>query len=125
MIDMTSAHGRNRVTAPPAGYAYKRRMGWSFAWVSSLRSDFNYDYGVSVPAERQPASAGRPTPSRPQIHTPISGHIGDTFCSHAIPCQTKQKTPLTRAAKGAFGGVVGWFDIGVREEGPERGPDLE
>jgi predicted dithiol-disulfide oxidoreductase (DUF899 family) len=23
--------------------AYKRRMGWSFQWVSSLRSDFNYD----------------------------------------------------------------------------------
>ena len=28
--------------------AYKRRMGWSFPWVSSLRSDFNFDYGVSV-----------------------------------------------------------------------------
>ena len=29
--------------------AYKRRMGWGFPWVSSGRSDFNYDYGVSVP----------------------------------------------------------------------------
>jgi len=28
--------------------AYKRRMGWSFPWVSSGRSDFNYDFGVSV-----------------------------------------------------------------------------
>jgi predicted dithiol-disulfide oxidoreductase (DUF899 family) len=28
--------------------AYKRRMGWSFPWVSSARSDFNYDFGVSV-----------------------------------------------------------------------------
>ena len=28
--------------------AYKRRMGWDFPWVSSGRSDFNYDYGVSV-----------------------------------------------------------------------------
>ena len=27
--------------------AYKRRMGWSFPWASSLRSDFNYDFGVS------------------------------------------------------------------------------
>src|SRR5712692_1012178 len=27
--------------------AYKQRMGWSFAWVSSGASDFNYDYGVS------------------------------------------------------------------------------
>lgn len=29
--------------------AYKRRMGWTFPWVSSARSDFNYDYAVSVP----------------------------------------------------------------------------
>jgi predicted dithiol-disulfide oxidoreductase (DUF899 family) len=28
--------------------AYKLRMGWGFAWVSSGHSDFNYDYGVSV-----------------------------------------------------------------------------
>jgi predicted dithiol-disulfide oxidoreductase (DUF899 family) len=27
--------------------AYKRRMGWSFPWVSSAGSDFNHDYGVS------------------------------------------------------------------------------
>jgi predicted dithiol-disulfide oxidoreductase (DUF899 family) len=27
--------------------AYQRRMGWSFPWVSTLRSDFNYDFGVS------------------------------------------------------------------------------
>ena len=29
--------------------AYKRRMGWGFPWVSSLRSDFNADFGVSFP----------------------------------------------------------------------------
>jgi predicted dithiol-disulfide oxidoreductase (DUF899 family) len=29
--------------------AYKRGMGWSFDWVSSARSDFNYDYGVALP----------------------------------------------------------------------------
>jgi predicted dithiol-disulfide oxidoreductase (DUF899 family) len=27
--------------------AYKRRMGWKFRWVSSLGSDFNFDYHVS------------------------------------------------------------------------------
>jgi predicted dithiol-disulfide oxidoreductase (DUF899 family) len=27
--------------------AYKKRMGWKFRWVSSLHSDFNYDFGVS------------------------------------------------------------------------------
>jgi Bacterial protein of unknown function (DUF899)/Domain of unknown function (DUF5134) len=31
--------------------AYRRRMGWTFPWVSTLRSDFNVDFGVSFPAE--------------------------------------------------------------------------
>jgi len=26
---------------------YKRRMGWSFTWLSSYGSDFNYDFGVA------------------------------------------------------------------------------
>jgi predicted dithiol-disulfide oxidoreductase (DUF899 family) len=28
--------------------AYRRRMGWSFNWASSYRSDFNLDFGVSA-----------------------------------------------------------------------------
>jgi len=31
--------------------AYKKRMGWSFPWVSSHGSDFNFDYGVSFTPE--------------------------------------------------------------------------
>jgi predicted dithiol-disulfide oxidoreductase (DUF899 family) len=31
--------------------AYKKRMGWSFPWVSSYGSDFNLDYHVSFTAE--------------------------------------------------------------------------
>ncbi|HEY0532413.1 MAG TPA: DUF899 domain-containing protein [Actinoplanes sp.] len=33
--------------------AYRRRMGWAFNWVSSLGSDFNYDYGVSFSPQQQ------------------------------------------------------------------------
>ena len=32
--------------------AYKKRMGWNFKWVSSYRSDFNYDYHVSFTPEQ-------------------------------------------------------------------------
>ena len=32
--------------------AYKRRMGWTFPWVSSHESDFNFDFGVSAPKEQ-------------------------------------------------------------------------
>jgi len=31
--------------------AYKKRMGWKFRWVSSLDSDFNYDFHVSFTKE--------------------------------------------------------------------------
>ena len=33
--------------------AYRKRMGWTFRWLSSLGTDFNYDYDVSFdPARR-------------------------------------------------------------------------
>jgi predicted dithiol-disulfide oxidoreductase (DUF899 family) len=32
--------------------AYKRRMGWSFPWVSSAGSDFNFDFGMSRTEEQ-------------------------------------------------------------------------
>jgi predicted dithiol-disulfide oxidoreductase (DUF899 family) len=43
--------------------AYKRRMGWSFPWVSSARTDFNFDLGFSFTEEqaREAAAEMRPT----------------------------------------------------------------
>jgi len=32
--------------------AYKRRLGWSFPWVSSAESDFNFDFGFSRSEEQ-------------------------------------------------------------------------
>ena len=33
--------------------AYKRRMGWTFPWASSLGSDFNFDFNVWFTEEQQ------------------------------------------------------------------------
>jgi predicted dithiol-disulfide oxidoreductase (DUF899 family) len=33
--------------------AYKRRMGWSFPWASSVGSEFNFDFNVSFTEEQQ------------------------------------------------------------------------
>jgi predicted dithiol-disulfide oxidoreductase (DUF899 family) len=33
--------------------AYKRRMGWSFPWASSLGGDFNFDFNVSLTEKQQ------------------------------------------------------------------------
>jgi predicted dithiol-disulfide oxidoreductase (DUF899 family) len=50
--------------------AYKRRMGWSFPWVSSGRNEFNYDFGVSVrdldAGDSQPQME-RPDPDRTDL----------------------------------------------------------
>ncbi len=48
--------------------AYKRRMGWTFPWASSLGSDFNADFNVSITEEQQREGAVeynyRPSPPR-------------------------------------------------------------
>jgi predicted dithiol-disulfide oxidoreductase (DUF899 family) len=43
--------------------AYKSRMGWSFPWVSSARTDFNFDLGFSFTEEqaREAVAQMRPT----------------------------------------------------------------
>jgi predicted dithiol-disulfide oxidoreductase (DUF899 family) len=38
--------------------AYKRRMGWTFPWASSLGSDFNFDYSVGFTEEEQQRDGG-------------------------------------------------------------------
>ncbi len=39
----------------PKLQAYKNRLGWSFPWVSSEKSDFNYDFNVAFTEEQQRA----------------------------------------------------------------------
>ena len=33
--------------------AYKKRMGWTFPWASSLAGDFNFDFNTSITEEQQ------------------------------------------------------------------------
>jgi predicted dithiol-disulfide oxidoreductase (DUF899 family) len=47
--------------------AYKRRMGWSVPWVSSARSDFNFDLGFSSTEERTREAVAPIEPSLPPI----------------------------------------------------------
>ena len=55
--------------------AYRRRMGWTFPWVSSLGSDFNFDFNVWFTEEQQREAAGeynyRPRDMRPLLE---AGH---------------------------------------------------
>ena len=42
----------SRATLPEIE-AFQKRMGWTFKWVSSFKSDFNFDYQVSVKPDEQ------------------------------------------------------------------------
>ena len=48
--------------------AFEQRMGWSFPWVSSFGTDFNYDFGVSF-------RAGDPTQTYNYIPTDADGEL--------------------------------------------------
>ena len=52
--------------------AYKRRMGWSFPWVSSADSDFNFDFGVSYTDEQLRESMGAILEGEPP---PVLSHL--------------------------------------------------
>jgi predicted dithiol-disulfide oxidoreductase (DUF899 family) len=47
--------------------AYKDRMGWSFPWVSSFGSDFNYDYFVGLTEAQQDAGYDYNFESKPPL----------------------------------------------------------
>jgi predicted dithiol-disulfide oxidoreductase (DUF899 family) len=50
--------------------AYKRRMGWQFPWVSSLGTEFNFDFGASHTEEEvAPFLEGDPGPVISQMAT--------------------------------------------------------
>jgi len=59
---------------------YKRRMGWSFPWASSEKSDFNSDYSVSFTEDEQRAGTIEYNYKR-------SGHIMDNENPHPVVVQ--------------------------------------
>lgn len=59
--------------------AYKNRMGWTFPWVSSYGSDFNFDYHVSFTPEQ--IAAGEASYNYRRQPIDISEQVGiSVFC---------------------------------------------
>ena len=89
--------------------AYKKRMGWSFKWVSSFGGDFNWDYHVSfTPEQAQKGEmyynyrAGKfpaaEAPGASVFYKDESGEIFHTYSSFARGLEN-------------FLGVYNWLDI--------------
>jgi predicted dithiol-disulfide oxidoreductase (DUF899 family) len=68
---------------------YQRRMGWSFKWLSSYGSDFNYDLGVSFrprDLDRDLYNVGTLAPGledREGVSVFVRGESGDVFRSYS------------------------------------------
>ena len=99
----------------------RNRMGWKFCWVSSYKSDFNYDYHVSFRPEEVKAGKTiynfREKKIGPETYT-LSGH--SAFYKNA-----KGEIFHTYGAFGRgdeqFMGIFGFFDVlpkGREEYGP-------
>ncbi|HSS09478.1 MAG TPA: DUF899 domain-containing protein [Acidimicrobiales bacterium] len=72
--------------------AYKGRMGWSFQWVSSMRSDFNYDFGVSFPDDRPGPGAKHNFTAEPQgeEHAGLSAFaLENSVVHHTYSCYAR------------------------------------
>ncbi|MDH3600969.1 MAG: DUF899 domain-containing protein [Candidatus Tectomicrobia bacterium] len=90
--------------------AYKTRMGWTFKWVSSLETDFNFDYHVSAtPEEIEPGAMAYynyemrsfPSPERPGISVFYKDEAGTVF--HTYSCYARGLDMLN--------GAYHWLDL--------------
>jgi len=71
--------------------AYKRRMGWSFPWASSLGGDFNFDFNVSI-TEDQQREGGVEYNYRRGGHTLDATQVPEAVASFAATCGTDART---------------------------------
>jgi predicted dithiol-disulfide oxidoreductase (DUF899 family) len=83
--------------------AYRRRMGWSFPWASSMGSDFNFDFGVSLTEEQQ-RTGGAPYNYRPvdpmPVPPPNEGPVGAMAASSGtdVAAYTRQRPGMSSFA---------------------------
>jgi predicted dithiol-disulfide oxidoreductase (DUF899 family) len=95
---------------------YKERMGWRFPWVSSLSSDFKYDFGAAFTEEQQRNGADynfrhldQPPPQLPGMSNfaLVDGVVHHTYSTYGRGVEQ-------------FMGTFGYFDVaplGRNEEG--------
>jgi predicted dithiol-disulfide oxidoreductase (DUF899 family) len=74
--------------------AFRKRMGWSFPWVSSFGNDFNHDYAVSFTPEEMAGgrfynfgTAGHPSEEAPGVSAFYKDGNGEVF--HTYSCYAR------------------------------------
>jgi len=89
--------------------AYKRRMGWTFPWASSIGSDFNFDFNVAITEEQQRAgtveynyrrqaalqSRGGGGPDIPTRATPAGPAKGAAMTGTDVPTYARERPGMS------------------------------
>jgi predicted dithiol-disulfide oxidoreductase (DUF899 family) len=91
--------------------AFKRRMGWTFPWASSLGGDFNFDFTVSVTEEQQregsvdynyqqaaARSQGEKAPERRARATPDGAVKGAAMTGTDVPTYARERPGMSAFA---------------------------
>ena len=90
--------------------AYKRRMGWSFPWASSLGSDFNYDFQAAYTEEQQQSGVVdynfRSRDVRPSLEAGKEGPLADFAASVGTDWATYTREAPGMSAFALDDGVV-------------------
>ena len=65
--------------------AYKKRMGWTFDWASSLGSDFNFDFGESTAVDYNYEKQTFPSEEAPGLSAFLldDGNVYHTYSTYA------------------------------------------
>ena len=72
--------------------AYKRRMGWTFPWASSLGSDFNFDFNVSMTEEQQREGSIEYNLERSRLDALDATRVPERVAQSAAMCGTDAAT---------------------------------
>jgi predicted dithiol-disulfide oxidoreductase (DUF899 family) len=101
---------------------YKDRMGWKFPWVSSLESDFKYDFGAAFTEEQQRDGAeynfkhvDSPEPQREgmSVFALKDGVVHHTYSTYARGVEQLMGTfrylDLAPLGRNEEGNVAGWW----------------
>jgi predicted dithiol-disulfide oxidoreductase (DUF899 family) len=80
--------------------AYKRRMGWTFPWASSLGNDFNFDFNVSFTEKQQREEAVEYNYERgghAMDATPIPGPVAQfaAMCGTDAPTYSRDRPGMS------------------------------
>jgi predicted dithiol-disulfide oxidoreductase (DUF899 family) len=89
---------------------YKRRMGWTFPWASSLGSDFNFDFNFSFTEEQQREGAAeynyRPWDMRPVLEAADEGPVAQVAAMTGTDVATYTREGPGMSAFALDDGVV-------------------